>query len=325
MENLLTQIQDFIQKYGKNGYYAAKTMLLTDKNLSPQIKEILRYFINESWPNMQHPALISFACETVGGNPKATEEVSAALVLLTGAADIHDDIIDKSKTKAGKPTAYAKFGLDSVLLAGDILLLKALTHLNKATESFSPITRRRILNLVEESFTEIGCATARERAFKGDFSLHPAQCREIIFAKGAVSDAFARIGATIGNGKTSEINSLGVFGRTLSVLMSMRNEFSDMLDPVELKNRIKNETLPLPLLYALQDESVRKELLTLLKNSITIEKTSRIVELALGTEEVRKLKEEMCETAQKEEIRLKSKNWDVAPLTLLLKLSVSSF
>ena len=46
--------------------------------------------------------------------------MSAALVLLTGAADIYDDIIDKSKVKSTKPTAYGKFSQDAVLLAGDI-------------------------------------------------------------------------------------------------------------------------------------------------------------------------------------------------------------
>ena len=280
--------------------------------------------MEECWPNKQHPALISLACEAVGGNRDSPNEVSAALVLLTGAADIHDDIIDKSKTKAGKATAFGKFSADTVLLAGDILLLKALIQLSTAGEKYPPKTRQLIRSLVEGAFIEIGCATAKERSFKGNFNLDPIEYREIVWAKGSVSDAFARVGAIIGGGKPDEVEAMGHFGRTFSVLMTMRNEFIDMQDTVELRNRVKNETLPLPLLYALQNESAKQKLLALLRSSITIERTERISELSLGTKEVRGLIKEMESIARNEQTTLKIINGNTVSFKLLLKLSTAN-
>lgn len=323
MASLTKKAQGLVVVYGEKGYKIAKATILDDERLTGPVVEVLQYVVEESWPNMQHPALVSLACEAVGGGRDAPDEVSAALVLLTGAADIHDDIIDKSKTKAGKLTAFGKFRKDIVLLAGDILLLKSLTQLSSATEKFSFPTRLLVRSIVEGAFVEIACATAQERLYKGDFSLEPEKYREIIFAKGSVSDAFARVGATIGGGNAEETAALGHFGRTLSVLMSLRTEFVDMTDVEELRNRAENEVLPLPILCAIQNKVVRQDLLALLKRNITTRKTEKIVELVTSTKEVEDLKREMQLLVQREENVLKTLKRNVEAFRLLLKVSVS--
>jgi geranylgeranyl pyrophosphate synthase len=322
MQKLTVQVQKFIREYGENAYQIAKASLLADPNLTDPVKQVLKYFVEESWPNRQHPALISLACETVGGKRNASDELGAAMVLLTGAADIHDDIIDKSKVKGQTPTAYGRFSQDTVLLAGDILLLKALTLLGNACEKFPPENRRAIRKLVEEAFVEIGCATAKERKYKGNFNLDPTKYWEIIKAKGAVTDAFARVGAVAGNAKPKEVEALGHFGRSFGILMAVKYEFADLCNPAELWHRVRNETLPLPLLFALQDESVKNEILGLLHERMTWSRTERILDLALSTKQVRRLKREMRLRAKNEETALNALQGDAASFVLLLHLSV---
>ncbi|MCW4009600.1 MAG: polyprenyl synthetase family protein [Candidatus Bathyarchaeota archaeon] len=322
MESLKNQIQNFLTQYGTNGYQIAKKIILTDPTITEPIKQVLSYFLEDCWANIQHPALISLSCEAVGGKREAADEVSAGLVLLTGAADIHDDIMDKSKIKAGKLTPFGKFSQDTVLLAGDILLLKALTQLSRASEQYSSGKRQKITALVEEAFVEIGCATAKERLLKGNFNVDPKEYLTIIRAKGSVSDRFAQIGATIGEGKTKEVQVLGHFGRTLSVLMTLRNEFLDMQTPAELKNRTKNETLPLPILYALQDKSVREEIIALLKKGVTVKRTEYLTELVMKNREVQNLQREMRATAEKEINSLSAVGGNTEPFKLLLQLAV---
>jgi geranylgeranyl pyrophosphate synthase len=323
MDNLSKQAKDLITKYGENGYQKAKATIKNDKNLTNPTNQILTYFIEESWPNRQHPALISLACEAVGGDPAATDEVSAALVLLTGAADIHDDIVDKSKTKARKQTAYGKFSQDKVLLAGDILLLKALTMLAEACEKLPPQTRRAIRTLVEDAFVEIGCATTKEREYKGKFDLDPRLSWKTMSAKGAISDAFSRVGATIGGGTSEEISSLGHYGRALGFLMAVRNEFADMLDPVELKNRAKNEVLPLPVLWALQNKSAKPKIMKILERGLTRVAAEEIANLAMATSQVQELKRKMKLKANNDEQTLKSlPKTNGASFKMLLRLSV---
>ncbi|XES78122.1 MAG: polyprenyl synthetase family protein [Candidatus Bathyarchaeia archaeon] len=319
---MIVEAQRLVAAYGQKGYQLAKKSIREDALLVGPVAGVVCFFIDDSWANVQHPALVSLACESVGGDGELPDEVGAALVLLTGAADIHDDIIDKSTVKFGKPTAFGKFNPDQVLLAGDILLLKALTLLNNATEKLAPNTRPAIRNTIEQAFVEIACATAQERLYKGNLSLEPEKYREIIFAKGSVSDAFARVGGIIGGGNAREIAALGHFGRTLSVLMSLRSEFVDLANVQELQNRAKNEVLPLPLLCAMQNKAVKPELLALLKGKITVKKTEKIMDLVLPTKEVEAIKLEMRMLAKREETGLKTLKFNGEAFQMLLDVAV---
>ena len=77
----------------------SKQAVLAEQIKYEPLREALRYFMEELCYDASHPTLLSLACEAVGGNPDATTDIGAALVLLAGAADIHDDIIDQSLTK----------------------------------------------------------------------------------------------------------------------------------------------------------------------------------------------------------------------------------
>jgi geranylgeranyl diphosphate synthase type I len=319
------EARELIRKYGQQGYLTAKRTILDKKNLSKPLHEVLRYFIEETWPNKQHPALTSLACEAVGGKPNAPNRISAAIVLLTGAADIHDDIIDKSKTKNSKLTAFGKFRPDLVLLAGDALLFRGMVLLKEACGEFPEEKNRMLHRFVEEAFFEIGNAAAKERTFKGNCDLQPKKYLEIIEAKGAVSEACARIGATVGNGKREEVEVLGSFGRELGTLMTVRNEFTDLFDLAELRNRAKNEVLPLPLLYAFQNKQVKTEILELLRKGLTQQSLLRITDLTTKTEQVQRLREEMKFRGKKEENALNAFSGNTEALKVLLRLSMMGF
>lgn len=318
--NLNQQVQTLLSKYGQKGLETAKE-IIHDKNMPKQVQEVLKYFIQETWPNTHHPALIALCCEAVGGKIDVTDKIGAAIVLLTGAADMHDDIIDESRTKSQRQTAYDRFDKDLVLLAGDALLFKGMLFLHEACEEFAPEKRRAILNVVEQSFFKIGAAATSERCFRAKRELNPEEYCRIIGAKGSVSEACAEIGAILGDGKTEEINILRNFGKTLGFLMTIRNEFTDMYDPDELENRINNEVLPLPLLYALRDASTSVKLVSLLQGTITKERVKRIIDTVLETDQVQKLEDGMLLTKEREERLLNTLKGNKEPFKLLLDVS----
>jgi hypothetical protein len=54
---------------------------------------------------------------------------------------------------------------------------------------------------------------------------------------------------------------------------------ADMLDPSELINRIKNEIPPLPLIYALQEPDLRREIQSILQGNLTNRAAVKILDL----------------------------------------------
>lgn len=320
-KKLMERVQVILKKHGQNAFETAKNVILKEKNVCTQVYEALRYFMEESWYDVQHPALISLACKAVGGNSNKAINIGASIVLLAGAADLHDDVIDKSKVKNSRPTVLGKFGKDIAILAGDALLFMGLFLLYKSCEGLSKEQSEAIMKIVKQAFFEISNAEAIEAKHRKDkYNLTPEKYYKIIEAKAAVAEACARIGAILGGGSLEEIDVLGHYGRTLAILMTIRDEFIDIFEPDELANRIKNECLPFPFLYALKNAKERDKLIQLIKaNKITEKVSQKLVDLITGMEETQKLKNELRSLIENEINLLKSIKRNHNTLKLILE------
>jgi geranylgeranyl diphosphate synthase type I len=293
------------ERLGRRAYEIAKETIMKEEFEYESLSEAISYFMQKSWRNFQHPALLAIACEAVGGKPEKTASIGATLVLLTGAADIHDDIIDKSKTKGSKTTVFGKFGVDISLLAGDALLFEGLTLLNVACEDFPREQGKTIKELVKQGFFELGAAEAKESSLKGNWNLAPEEYFDIIKRKAAVAEVTGRIGAVIGNATSEEVENWGEICRILSILMNMRDEFVDVFEAEELANRRDNECLPLPMLYALRDPKAKNKIIRLLrKKELTDDDAMEIAGVVLETREVQMLKAKMKRLIEKGKIIL---------------------
>jgi geranylgeranyl diphosphate synthase type I len=276
--------------------------------------------MEEIWLDVPHPALLSLTCEAVGGNPDTTANIGAAIAILAGAADIHDDIIDQSITKDSKPTIFGKFGKDIALLAGDALLFKGLMMIHEACEPLPEDQKNEILGLVKQAFFKIGGAEAKEASLRGKFDLSPEEYLKIIESKVAVAEATAKIGAILGGGTREEIEALGHYGKTLAVLMTIRDEFIDIFELEELKNRAENECLPLPLLFTFQDSRKRGKIIKFLKgDKITEKEVDKILDIVMDSEEIGELKRKMLSLIRREVKYLSFVKMDNNILKLLLR------
>lgn len=288
----LIQTQRLLKKRGIAANEIARKEILREKFRSKPVREALHYFMEEFWCNFQHPALLSLACEAVGGKAEETTTgVGAALVLLTGAVDIHDDILDRSKVKESKPTIFGIFGQEIALIVGNILLIKGFQLLNEACNKLPKEQRNIIFNSVKDGFLKLGIGVALEMDLKGRWDATPEEYLEAIKGKASIAETAAKIGAILGGGSLSEIKSMAEYGKTLGVLATIRDDFVDMFEPDELTNKAKNECLPLPLLYALKNPEVKKNIIDLLKREkLNEEEAFTIADIVMKTKEVKELR-----------------------------------
>ncbi|MGA2523039.1 MAG: polyprenyl synthetase family protein [Candidatus Bathyarchaeia archaeon] len=299
-EKLMQRAMDIIEKRGQKAVSKARQLAQLDPAEYEPLSGAIKYFMDEFWYDYLHPALISFACEALGGNVEDTINIGAALVLLAGAADIHDDIIDESKIKKPYVTVYGKFGRDTAMLTGDSLLMLGLYVLSEEVKLVSEEKQRLILESVKQSYLKLCTGEAREAGWKGKTNISKEDYLEIIGKKSAASETATRIGAIFGGGTEREIELLGHYGRIYGVLMTIRNEFIDMFEPEELMNRYRNECLPLPILIAFQDNSIKAEIVQLLEKELTEKSVERILDLSIDFRETQALIEEMKKWADRE-------------------------
>jgi len=260
-EEMMEQVQRLLEERGRKALEMARKTVLEEEIECKEAREALRYFMTEYWHDVARPALLSLACEAVGGDPDITTPIAIPMTLISGAIDIHDDIIDQSKIKGSRPTVLGKFGKDIALLVGDALLFKGFTLLYEAVEKEIPAEKVAVVvDIIKNTFFELGDAEALELQFRGRMDVTPEQYLRVVRKKAADVQAHTRISAILGGGSKEEIEALSKYGRLLGMLIILRDDLIDMIDIREARHRIKKECLPLPLLYALQDSKARLEI-----------------------------------------------------------------
>ena len=96
-------------------------------------KELLAVLndVNRYWKDNVRPILTLLSCEAVGGGPQLAEDAGLMFSLASSGFGIHDDIIDNSSFKHFRKTIFGIHGIDSALLVGDLLIVKAWSILDK--------------------------------------------------------------------------------------------------------------------------------------------------------------------------------------------------
>jgi geranylgeranyl pyrophosphate synthase len=291
----IEKILKILKQRASKPVQTAKKAILKENVQSKEAREALRYY-TENFLESTAPAFVSLACEAVGGNPEKTTLIGAVTVLYVGAVDIHDDIIDQSKRKNGRSTVFGRFGKDIALLTGNALLLEGFALFNKATQTLESSNEKCIVDTMKTAFFEMGDAHALEVSLKGKLIVTPEEYLQMVKKKVAPWEAFTKIGAILGNGTKSEIDALATYGRTWGMLSTIRNDFVDLFDIDELQNRMVNEILPLPILYAFESPRIKKKITAMLsEDRITHEDAEMILNLVLRSKQVGNLRTFMRE------------------------------
>lgn len=266
-EELSEYIAKLFEERGK------KALEITRKIINDEIarlsceeaREALKYFMSTKLKDTTRPSLLSIACEALGGEPEKTTPIAVPLILISGAVDVHDDIIDQSIARKGKLTLYGKFGRDIALLIGDALLFKGFILLCEASKKFPPEKIGTIFELVKDLFFELGEAEAYELSLRKREAIKIEEYIELVKRKAADFEAYMRISALLAEASNKETEALGKYGRLLGMLIILGDDNADMLDPSEVINRVRNEVLPLPIIYALHKPHLRRKIVTFLR------------------------------------------------------------
>ena len=239
--------------------------MLSQKIDYQELRHALEHYFSY-WNDFTHPGIFSIACEAVGEDPASQIEAQAAVAMLAAAFDVHDDIIDVSKTKHHYPTVLGKYGENITLLLGNAFMIYGFTLMGKATSKLPPQRQNRIFTILRTSLFEVGNAHASELGLKRRLDASPEEYMKVIGKKAASIEADMHVAAILSGGRATECNALARYGRIMGTLATLREDFIDIFEAEELNQRIKTEALPIPVLYALQDKESSKKVQRLLSN-----------------------------------------------------------
>jgi geranylgeranyl diphosphate synthase type II len=206
------------------------------------------------------PALCVSAGRVFGASADDLLGIAVAIELLHNAFLVHDDLVDGSEMRRGRPTLGSTYGLSAALNAGDGLAVVAGQVLRRATRRLD----RDLADLVWAEFDTMAMRTLEGQATEAGWQLDnvqelgPEDYLELIMHKTCWYTTIhpLRVGAMVGSGGTAELAPLVRFGFHFGAAFQIRD---DLLNLVGDEQRYGKEILgdlyegkrTLPLLHLL--------------------------------------------------------------------------
>jgi geranylgeranyl pyrophosphate synthase len=200
------------------------------------------------------PALAILSARVVGRDYPAERaaRAGAAAEMIHMATLLHDDVVDESRERRGKPTANAVFGNAITVLTGDFLLAKSISLLAHSDDNLAIV---RVFSDVTIAMAE---GEVLQAAVAHDLEITLATYEEIIGRKTARFLAgCCETGAMLGGATTAERAALRAYGHELGIAFQIADDLLDLAgDPQKTgKPRgtdLRDGRVTLPLLHALQ-------------------------------------------------------------------------
>ena len=168
-------------------------------------------------------------------------EVATAIEMFHNFTLIHDDIMDKAPLRRGLPTVHEKFGQNTALLAGDIMLIKAYECLSKVPSSIL----LPIFSLFNKIATEVCEGQQLDMDFEqrtnvvlDDYLLMIEKKTSVLLAASLV------MGAIVGGSGERNQQLLYQFGRKLGLAFQVQDDYLDAFgDPQKFGKQVGGDIL----------------------------------------------------------------------------------
>jgi len=168
-------------------------------------------------------------------------ELAAAVEMFHNFTLIHDDIMDKAPLRRGMETVHTKYGENTALLAGDVMLVKAYEYLSNIDNTFL----KPIMQLFNQTAREVCEGQQWDMDFEKQDTVGLDEYLRMIELKTSVLLAASlKMGAVLGGAGERNQNLLYEFGRKLGIAFQVQDDYLDAFgDPQKFGKQVGGDIL----------------------------------------------------------------------------------
>lgn len=211
-----------ISEYAADVESAISCLEFPDKKLSTLYRPI-EYALSAGGKRIR-PVITLMAADAFGG--KAAEAMRSALGIETfhNFTLLHDDVMDKSDLRRGRPTVHKKYDENTAILSGDTMLTIATQW---ATDVEGDILRD-VLDTFNEMAIDVYVGQRLDMDFETRDNISLSEYLEMIEGKtGSLLGAAAKIGAMIGGASEEDARLLYEFGVMTGLAFQIQDDWLD--------------------------------------------------------------------------------------------------
>ncbi len=216
----------------------------------PRMKEISEYIVGAGGKRMR-PALLMLIARALGYEGELHRYLGATIELLHTATLMHDDVVDESDMRRGRPTANSRWGNGVAVLVGDFLYTRSFQMMVQAGNL-------KVMQALSDAANRLSEGEVIQMANAHDPEVDETRYFQVIERKTAcLFEAAARMAAAIADASPQALEAVCTYALALGNAFQIAD---DMLDYQGVSAEIgknlgadlREGKVTLPLLYARQ-------------------------------------------------------------------------
>jgi geranylgeranyl pyrophosphate synthase len=206
----LDVVSERLSKLDFNGFFATK--------LSNSALHLIR-----AKGKLLRPALVLLGSHSTGGINELSVQAATAVEVIHTASLIHDDLIDRDAERRGVLTVHTVFGDQTALLAGDLLISKAIELSAGCGEEAIKELAKAAMEMAEGESRDYEVQETGARVTVDEYL-------EIVSLKTAsLIGASAAIGGIVAGSGREMASQLKEYGRNLGIAFQIRDDYLNVL------------------------------------------------------------------------------------------------
>ena len=216
----------------------------------PLVGQVSRYIVAAGGKRLR-PALLLLMCGALGCGHEQRLNLAAVVEFIHTATLLHDDVVDESTLRRGRPTANEAFGNPASVLVGDFLYSRAFQMMVLAQNM-------RVMQVLSEATNVIAEGEVQQLMNMHDASLAEADYLHVIRSKTAkLFEASARLAAILAGSDASIEESCAQYGQALGTAFQIIDDVLDYDGEVaqmgkNLGDDLREGKVTLPLIIAME-------------------------------------------------------------------------
>jgi heptaprenyl diphosphate synthase len=208
-------------------------------------------------------------------DPLRAATLAAAVELIHAATLVHDDYVDESPKRRGRPTVAAADGPTRAIAVGDY-------YFAKATRLVADLGNPDVTSTIATAMEAICRAQIDDLEFRGRYPGDETSYLQVVRGKTAALIAASCVaGAQLAGAPAEVVERVRRYGESVGIAFQMTDDVVDFSEHSgkPLGQDIRERVLSLPLIYATEDESLGREIQRLLAGPLPDEHLRRVVDL----------------------------------------------
>lgn len=233
-------------------FLAVNDMIIDQLHSDVELVENIGHYIVEGGGKRLRPLVVLLAALACKYEGKDHITLAGIIEFIHTATLLHDDVVDTSDLRRGRPTANAKWGNSPTVLVGDFLY-------SRAFQLLVSLGSMSIMKVLSDTTNIIAEGEVQQLLNAGNPDISEENYTEVIYKKTAILfQAATEAGSILAEADETMTKGFSDYGRHLGMAFQLQDDVLDYLGDAEKLGKNIGDDLSegkptLPLIYAMRE------------------------------------------------------------------------